>query len=107
MGSDLAAISWFFDRPYETPAAALSRRTALGPQRGRSGCARKDAPGGAARDARGADMHEAAEMDKCGVAPSNLSETELLVGTIAAAVATAEKAVGLADRAETHFQICQ
>ena len=24
VGSDLAAISWFFDRPYETPAAALT-----------------------------------------------------------------------------------
>ena len=24
VGSDLAAISWFFDPPYETPAAALT-----------------------------------------------------------------------------------
>ena len=24
VGSNLAAISWFFDRPYETPAAALT-----------------------------------------------------------------------------------
>ena len=56
VGSDLAAISWFFDRPYETPVAALTPcGPRLGPQRGRLSIARTRAPsGGAAGDARGA-----------------------------------------------------
>ena len=38
VGSNLAAISWFFDRPYETPAAALTPpRPRLGPRRGQLG----------------------------------------------------------------------
>ena len=56
VGSDLAAISWFFDRPYETPAAALTPPDArFCPQRGQLRVARARAsPGGAAGDARAA-----------------------------------------------------
>ena len=56
VGSDLAAISWFFDRPYETPAAALTpsdRAWVLCAGQLRVARARAP-PGGAAGDARGA-----------------------------------------------------
>ena len=39
------------------------------------------------------------------IGASNLSETELLVGEIAAATATAKKAVALADRSGDPFQM--
>ena len=102
VGSDLAAISWFFDRPYETPAAALTPPDSrLGPQpRPASGCARKGVS--RRRCPRCARTYEWWKRRRIGQTrrshASNLSETELLVGEIAAAVATAEKSVALADR---------
>ena len=42
---------------------------------------------------------EALNWKHAAIAASNLSETELLVGEIGAATATAEKAVAFADRA--------
>ena len=44
-------------------------------------------------------------MENAAIAASNLSETELLFGDIAAAVATAETSVALADRAGDAFQM--
>ena len=46
---------------------------------------------------------EAQDWKNAAIAASNLSETELLVGDIAAAAATAEKSVALADRAGDAF----
>ena len=116
--SNLAAIAWFFDRPYETPAVALTppRRAWVLSQAGYAlraqGRLRAALPamGEALRMALEAEalppMHEtlrmAVEARRWGFAAtnaSNLSETELLIGDIAAAVATAEKSIVLADRA--------
>ena len=101
VGSNLAAISWFFDRPYETPVAALTPRTALGSSaRPASDCARKGVSRRRCR--RCARRCKCAKRRRIGktrrFGASNLSETELLVGEIAAAVTTAEKSVALADR---------
>ena len=62
VGSDLAAISWFFDRPYETPVAALTPPAGLGAQRGQLRVARAGAVSrGTAGDARGLRMAENAQ----------------------------------------------
>ena len=91
-GSDLAAISWFFDQPYETPVAALTPPDAPGSSATpASGCARTGVSGGAARDACGsAQDGRSAGLENAAIAASNLSQTELLLGDVAAAAATAE-----------------
>ncbi len=108
VGSDLEAISWFFDRPYETPAATLSppdRSWVL--NYAGSGLRAQ----GRLQEALPA-MRMGLQMNEDGrswrnaaIAASNLSETELLVGNIAAAVATAENSVTLADRCGDAFQM--
>ena len=99
-GSDLAAIAWFFDPPYEKPAAAL-----MPPQ-----CAWVLSVASAALRAQGR-LEEAlpamraalrlAEEEQhrtnAAIAASNLSQAELLVGNLAASVASAERSVALAD----------
>ena len=101
VASSLAAISWFFDRPYDTPAAALNRphrafvlgeaSFALRAQ----GRLQEALPG--MRAALG--MEES--VGTWSIAPitaSNVSETELLFGDVAAAATAARRAVALADR---------
>ncbi len=107
-GSNLAAISWFFDRPYETPAPELSQQS------------RSFILGQASVLLRGQgrlqeallamratlQMHEHAQWWKyAAIAASNLSETELFVGQVADALSTAKKSVVLADRAGDEYQI--
>ncbi len=108
VGSSLAAISFFFDRPYENPVSALkpadqtwvlSEATfALHGQ-------------GRLQEALPAmrtqlQMFEAAQdWDNAASSASGLSETELLFGQIVAAVATAETSVALADRTGEAFQM--
>ncbi len=93
MGSDLAAISWFFDRPYDAPTLALTpsdRGWALkSPARGcaRKGVFERRCP--PARELRVAE--EAQDWKNTAIGASNLSQTELLVGNVGRAVATAEK----------------
>jgi hypothetical protein len=102
VGSDLAAISWFFDRPYEAPVARLTPpvrtwvlnlasfglraqgrlQEALPPMR--ESLRRQE---------------EARNWKNAATAASNLSQTELLIGEIAAATVAAEKAIAFADRA--------
>jgi hypothetical protein len=108
MGSNLAAVAWFFDRPYQTPAAALSpRRQAwvLGEAsldlraRGRLQEALPAMREGLRRDEEAKDWRNAA------VAAINLSETELIVGEIAAAAERAAKSVAHADRSGDEFRM--
>ena len=81
-GSDLAAISWFFDRPYETPAAALTppdRALVLGEA---SVGLRAQGRLQEALPAMRAALHmaeEAQDWTNAAIVASNLSETELLV----------------------------
>jgi AAA ATPase domain/TIR domain len=101
VGSSLAAMSWFFDRPYDVPAGALSP--------GNQAWVVVEASVGLRTQGRiqealpgmrmGLQMEEAAEVwPNAQISASNLSETELLFGDITAAIASAERAVALAER---------
>jgi hypothetical protein len=100
-GSDLAAISWFFDKLYETPVAALTeaeRSWALSVAaytlraQGRFAEALPAMRIGLGREEKAKDWHNAA------ITASNLSEAELLTGEVAAAVASAALSVEHANR---------
>ncbi len=108
LGSDLAAITWFFEKPYETPVAALSeadRSWVLGEAafglRAQGRFAEALPPQRASLE-----MFEAAKnWRNAASAASNLSEAELIVGEVPSAVATAERAVAHADRSGNAFQM--
>ena len=101
IGSNLAAISWFFDRPFETPAAALTppdRAWVLG--QASYGLRAQ----GRLKEALPA-MRATLEMDKAvrslgneAISALQLGQTELLFGEVAAAVSTTEYSIALADR---------
>jgi tetratricopeptide (TPR) repeat protein len=105
-GSNLAAISWFFDRPYETPAAALTPPDRAWVLSEASVGLRAQGRLQEALPAMRAvlQMLEAAQdWENAPNGASNLSQTELVFGDIPAAVATAEKSVALADSASATF----
>lgn len=100
LGTDLAAVSWFFDRPYEAPAATL------GPQEGAwvlGQAAYALRAQGRIRDALLAMRSVVRWYEKWGVWTgaavwaANLSQAELLIGEIATALATAVSAVAYGD----------
>ncbi len=107
-GSNLAAISWFFDKPYETPSVKLTP-----PDRAwilsvasfglrTQGRLREALSGMRA----GLQMEEAAQdWLNAAISASNRSRTELLVGDIAAATVSAEKSVAHADRSGNTWQM--
>jgi hypothetical protein len=108
VGSDLAAIAWFFDRPYAAPAATLTpperawvlNVASMGLRsQGRLKEALRAMRAGLQMEEKAPDWRNAA------VSASNLSQAELLVGQVAAAAATAEQSVALADRAANSFQM--
>jgi len=105
-GSDLSAISWFFERPYVIPAADLSpenRSWMLGTAASwllEQGRLAEALPAQRAALRMGED---AANWSHAAVRASNLSEAELIVGDIAAAVAAAERSVAHADRSGDEY----
>jgi tetratricopeptide (TPR) repeat protein len=108
LDSNLTAISSFFDRPYQTPMAALTPRDSawvLGEasfylrSQGRLEEALASMRAGLRLEEGLQDWKNAA------ISASKLSQTELVAGEIAAAVATAEKAVAHADRSGDAFQM--
>jgi tetratricopeptide (TPR) repeat protein len=108
VGSDLAAISWFFLVPYAVPVADLTepdRRWVLGLAAFRlSGLGRF----GEALPAHLAalEMSETAEdWRSAATTASNLSQAQLKLGQVSAALATAQKAVLYADREPDQFQM--
>jgi hypothetical protein len=106
LGTNLAAISWFFDKPFEVPFKVLRRRS-----RGfalslaalhLSICGRLAEALPAVR--AGLQLDEAArDWKNAAIAASNLSESELLLGDVAAAVVSAARAVEHADRSGDDF----
>ena len=106
LGSNLAAISWFFDRPYDTSATALTPPDRAWVLSEASLCLRAE---GRLREASpairtGLQMWEVADPQRNATnAASNLSQAELDFGDIPAAVATAVKSVALADSANDMF----
>jgi hypothetical protein len=106
--NDLAAMAGFFDHPYETPATALTlpdqalvinissfSLSALGRL--------KEALPGMRVALQMAE--EAQNWRDAAIGSSNLSETELLFGNIAAAVATAGRGMSHADRSRFEDQM--
>jgi Leucine-rich repeat (LRR) protein len=104
--SDLEAVSWFFDKPYEAPVAELNATdralvlavaaSALRSQ-GRLNEALPAMRAGLLLYERDADWKNAAR------AAANLSEDELTVGEVANAFATAKRSVSHADRSADEF----
>ena len=107
-GSNLAAISWFFDQPYETPVAALTPPT---PRFVLADAHFSLRAQGRLQEAllavRAALLmaEEAQDWENAAISAANLSEVEALVGQIAAAATTAETSVALADRSGVAFQM--
>jgi tetratricopeptide (TPR) repeat protein len=104
--SDLSAVSWFFDQPYETPAAALTPRDRAWVLGVASFALRAQGRLQEALPAMRAGLRiteEARDWENAARGASNLSVTELLFGDVAAAAATSEKAVALSDRADDTF----
>jgi tetratricopeptide (TPR) repeat protein len=103
ISSDLAMISWLFERPFELAVSALeeveqswilSHAAMLLRGQGRI----TEALPAQRKALR---MHEAAKRwSGAATSANNLSETELLLGDVAAAVVTASKAVIYADRSQ-------
>jgi hypothetical protein len=101
MGADLAAISWFFHKPYEVPLATL----VPGAQSWVLGTAAVDlrAQGrfSEALPAMRAALRmgeQAKDWQNCAIRAGNLCEAEQLVGEIDSAIVTAQMAVVHADR---------
>jgi hypothetical protein len=107
VASDLAAISWFFETPYEAPIATLTTADQAFVLNVASVCLRAQGRFAEALPAVrvGLRLREDAKHWKgAAVEASNLSETELLLGEVAAAVATAEQSVAHADNGGDEFQ---
>jgi hypothetical protein len=106
--SDLAAISWFFQKPYEAPVTTLTAAdqawvlgVAAFTLRGEGRLAEAlPAQRAALRIA-----NETAAWGNAATRASTLSEAELLIGEVAAAVATASQSVTYADRSGDEFHI--
>ena len=102
VGSDLAAISWFFDRPYETIAATVKPPDPAFVLSVASYALRAQGRLQEALPAMLADLEmdqAARDWANAAISASNLSQTELLLGDVAAAVRIAEQSVTLADYA--------
>jgi hypothetical protein len=102
VASNFAATAWFFDPPYETPAEALTLPAQTWVLSEASFYLRAQARLQEALPALRQTLERAEktpQWSNAAACASNLSEIELLVGEVAAAVATAEHSVALADRA--------
>jgi tetratricopeptide (TPR) repeat protein len=108
IGSDLAAISWFFDEPYKTPVGTLrtpDRSWVLSVAAFTLRAQGRFAEALLAQRAALRIAEEAKSWDSAARGASNLAEVELLVGEIAAAVATARQSVAYADLSNDNFQM--
>jgi hypothetical protein len=108
LGSELAALSWFFDKLYATPVAALPpagqswvlSMVALALRAQGRFAETLSAMRAALRMAEDAQVWRNAA-----VRASNLSEAELVAGEVAVAVATAEQSITHADRSGDEFEM--
>jgi hypothetical protein len=102
LSSDLAAISWFFEKPYEMPVASLDAATRRWVLSGAGAYLRSQGRVAEAIPALRKELlqlvEEAKRWSEAAVNASNLSEAEQLAGEVTAAVMTAEKSVVYADR---------
>lgn len=101
LGTNLVALSWFFDQPFEVPIPSLSevdRSWVLG---GAAFCLRAQGRFTEALSAERAGLLtevNGQRWESASVRASNLSQVELLAGEVAASVATALKSAAYAER---------
>jgi tetratricopeptide (TPR) repeat protein len=108
VGSDLAALAWFFETPYQTPAAPLTPQaramvlSEAGTGLRAQGRLQEALP---AMRAALSKAEEAQFWVNAAFAASGLSQTELLIGAIAAASAAARKCVAYAEPQSERFRM--
>ncbi|HEX8165414.1 MAG TPA: TIR domain-containing protein [Beijerinckiaceae bacterium] len=112
IGSNLAAISWFFDKPFMTPVAKLKAADQSWVLSEATFYLRAQGRFAEALPAMRALLpmaEEAKAWRNAATRAVNLSEAELLAGEVAAAVAAAEQSVAHADRSgdEFHMLVCR
>ena len=106
LSSELAALSWFFDKPYEVPISKLNDEDQSWVL---SVAAFNLRAQGRFREtltvmrATSRISENAKDIDTAAYRATNLSEAELLGGDVAAALSTAKKAVTFADRSDNQF----
>ncbi len=108
IGSSLAAVSWFFEKPYEAPVDTLEAADRGWVFAEAAYALRVQGRFTEALPAMRAalDMAVAARhWPNAARRASNLSETESLVGEVAAAIASAEQSVAYADQSGNEFQM--
>ena len=105
-GSDLAAISWFFEKPYGTPIVTLAAVDQSWVLSRAAFCLRPQRRFAEALPAERAAIRmdeEAKDWINAANSASNLSQAELLIGEVTAALATAEQSVAYADQSGNGF----
>ena len=105
VGSALAVISWFFERPYETPIVTLTTLDQLWVLSEAALALRSQGRLSEALPALRTVAKETTDWSNAAFAASNLSEAQLIIGEVAAAVATAEQSVAHGDRSGNEFNI--
>jgi tetratricopeptide (TPR) repeat protein len=106
LGSNLAAISWFFDKPYEMPIATLTPENQSWVLSQAAFALRAQGRFAEALPAERAALRmaeEAKNRPDAAAGALNLSQAELATGKVAAAVATAEQSVDYADLSGNEF----
>jgi hypothetical protein len=107
-GSNLGAVSWFFDKPYETPTATLTPADQAWTLNEAALALRAQGRFIEAPPAMRAVLRmkrEAKGWRNAAISASNLSQAELLIGDVVAALATAEQSVVYADQSGDEFQM--
>lgn len=108
IGSNLAAISWFFDRPFDALVLGLAEQAMAFILSEAAFYLRTHGRLAEALAAENAGLRlreKANDWRNASIAASNLSEAELLVGDIRGSVGSAVKCVELADRAGAEFEM--
>jgi tetratricopeptide (TPR) repeat protein len=107
-GSDLAALSWFFDKPFTFPVRSLrdsDRGWLLGSTNFCLRALGRFAEASAAMRAGLKITIGEQQWGNAAISAINLSETELMVGEISEAIETAKTSILYADRFDEYFHI--
>jgi hypothetical protein len=107
-GSTLVAVSWFFDKPYETPVATLTaarRAWVLGEAAFCLSALGRLAEAIPARRQQLWMRQTAQDWGQAAIAAGNLCKDELMVGEVAASLATAQQAIAYAYQSDVESLI--
>jgi tetratricopeptide (TPR) repeat protein len=107
LGSNIAGISWFFEKPFETPVATLTEESqlwVLGEAAYYLRAQGRFAEALAALRTVLRSKESTGDWDNAATFAGNLSEIELLVGDIKSSIVTAATSVEYADKANDTFK---